>query len=245
MIIPIISTLIGAIAMITLSRRMSANPNYLLLQIITVGTMAMTYTVPLITYFQNKWNYRRDVIKREKSYQAYLDEQREMLQQMKNEIVIDWHQTHPESSFCLQWTLERNRCLWERIPQDRDFLKLRSGLGTVPSELNITVPKQEGIEKEPLIEKARDMTEKFISIAEAPVPLDLKKFRVVGLVGESKGLDDLARAIMAQTATHHSPDEVKIVSFYNDSKSQDWEIEYKIGEGDWQVKRFINKPGGE
>jgi S-DNA-T family DNA segregation ATPase FtsK/SpoIIIE len=221
-IIPIIVTIGGMGAMVVLSSKMGG-AKFLIFQIISMSTMVVSYVIPIIVHFQHIAEYRGDIKKRKRNYEIHLEEKRERLQQLKNEVILNWHQTHPEADFCLKWIKERNQMVWERSPLDRDFLKLRAGIGTVPSGFPMKVPKQEGVEKEPLLEKAIEMTGQYESIANAPALLDLKKYRVVGLVGEVEHLHSFARAIVTQLCTHHSPDEVKLAAFVSHSQSMEWD----------------------
>lgn len=208
--------------MILFSRTMSMG-NYYIIQVISMITMVVSYLVPIILYIQQKGQHRSKIKKHNQLYMKYLDEQRESLQLMKNNLILYLHTNHPETNFGTKWAKERSSAIWSRIPSDSDYLKLRTGLGTIPSGFSITVPKQDAMEKDPLIDKAQDMADKFISIANVPVLLDLKKYRVVGVVGDEEYTRGFTRSLITQLATHHSPDEVKVASFFSKQGAADWD----------------------
>lgn len=221
-IIPVMVTVAGAAAMMTFYQS-RGNNSFVVVQMISVCTMVASYMVPILVYFQNKNKYRSKLKKRIRLYEEHLNEKREILQSWKNELVLNWHQTHLDPQFCLSVVSDRKSSVWERIPQDSDFIKIRAGIGTVPSNFDMKVPKQESIEKEPLVEKAIELADRFDEIPNAPALLDLNKYRVVGLVGNEEDLNMFCRTLITQLATHHAPDEVKMSVFMNKAQAEQWD----------------------
>ncbi len=221
-IVPIMTTVVGSSAMIMFSKSMGRG-NYYIIQLIAMITMVVSYLVPIVLHIQQKKQFSDQVKKRKKLYANYLDENREKLQSMKNELILNLHTNHPEPDFALQWAKERNSAIWSRIPSDPDFMKIRLGLGTIPSEFPVTVPQQDSIEKEPLIENAHEMVEKFVNISNVPVLLNFRKYRVVGIVGTADRTKSLTRAIIKHLALHHSPDELKLATFYSRHEAEEWQ----------------------
>ncbi|MEF2969295.1 type VII secretion protein EssC [Paenibacillus sp. M1] len=219
--VPIIVTVTGAAAMMMFYKR-AGNASYVVVQMISLCTMVASYFVPVLVHLQQKGKHRRIIKKRNQGYDAHLNEQREQLQNWKNELILNWHQTHLEPQFCTKAFIDKSPSIWERIPQDFDFLKIRAGIGTVPSGFEISVPKREGIEKDPLIERANELAERFSTIPNAPALLDLNKYRVVGIVGDEEEMKGFCRALVTQIATHHSPDEVKLAAFMSKMQTGEW-----------------------
>ncbi|WP_411285966.1 FtsK/SpoIIIE domain-containing protein [Lapillicoccus sp.] len=86
--------------------------------------------------------------------------------------------------------------LWERRPDDEDSLVLRLGTGRLP--VSIRVVGESAPEGRPEVEGL-------------PVTLDLRTLGVVGVAGPRKRVMAIARALLAQLATWHSPHDVRIV----------------------------------
>lgn len=219
--VPIIVSVAGATAMMAFYNS-TGNNRYAMVQIISVCTMVASYFVPVLVYVQQKTKHRKTLKKRTQQYDAHLDEQREKMQAWKNELVLNWHQTHLEPQFCAKVVSERTPSVWERIPQDADFVKIRAGIGTVPSGFEINTPKHDGLDKDPLTQKAIELAERFSTINNVPTLLDLYKYRVVGLVGDEEDLNTFSRTMVTQICTNHSPDEVKISLFLNQMQRENW-----------------------
>lgn len=219
--VPIMVTVAGATAMMAFYNS-RGNNQFVIIQMVSLCTMVASYFIPVLVHIQQKSKHRKDLKRRTQKYEAHLEEQREKLQNWKNELVLDWHQTHLEPQFCTQLMLERSSSIWERIPQDADFMKIRVGIGTVPSGFEINVPKQEGLDKDPLVEKAEELAERFATITNVPALMDMNKYRVIGLVGEEEDLNMFCRSVITQISTHHAPDEVKITAFLNQLQAPNW-----------------------
>ncbi|MDQ0110665.1 S-DNA-T family DNA segregation ATPase FtsK/SpoIIIE [Paenibacillus harenae] len=197
--------------------------NFYIIQIIAMSTMLVSYLVPILLYIQQRKQFQKQVSKRKQAYQAYLDEQREILQNMKNEMILQLHTHHPEPDTAFRWLQQRDSKIWARIPSDPDYLNIRTGIGVIQSGFKIDVPKQDAIEKEPLLEKAQEMADKFISISNAPVLLNLQQHRVIGIVGDIETATNLSRSLVSQIALHHSPDEVKLSALFGQQDAAHWD----------------------
>lgn len=220
--VPIMVTVAGGAAMMTFYQS-RGNGQFVTVQMISLCMMVVSYFVPVLVHFQSKAKHRKKIKDRERLYDNHINENRETLQNWKNELILNWHQTHLDPQFCINMVKDRSSSVWERIPQDFDFLKVRVGIGTVPSNFDITVPKQNGVEKDPMLEKAREMTEKFTTITNAPALLDLSKYRIIGLVGDEEELNMFCRTVVTQLAAHHAPDELKMAVFMNKVQRENWD----------------------
>lgn len=244
-IVPIMVSVGGATAMMAFYSR-SGNGNSAIIQMVTMSTMVASYFVPVLVHIQQKSKHRKALKQRVKKYEAHLNEKREIMQGWKNELVLNWHQTHLEPQFCATLVADRSPAIWERIPQDEDFLKVRAGIGTVPSGFEIRAPKQEGLDNDSLIQKANELAERFSTIQNVPALMDLNKYRVVGLVGEEEELVTFCRTIATQLATHHSPDEVKITAFFNALQAEKWDWVRWLPHvwDDTRTHRYLFQEGG-
>jgi S-DNA-T family DNA segregation ATPase FtsK/SpoIIIE len=94
--------------------------------------------------------------------------------------------------------------LWERRRRDADFLHLRLGCGTLPTLLRVT-----GADPPPL---ARDV----------PLTIDLRRVGVLGIAGPPARAAALARSLVCQLATLHSPRDVSVVLLADLPRADSW-----------------------
>ena len=95
--------------------------------------------------------------------------------------------------------------LWERRRRDGDFLHLRLGCGTLPANLQITGAAQ----PQPV---AHDV----------PLTVDLRQVGVLGLAGPPSRTAALARSLVGQLATLHSPRDLAVVLLAAENRADSW-----------------------
>jgi S-DNA-T family DNA segregation ATPase FtsK/SpoIIIE len=90
--------------------------------------------------------------------------------------------------------------LWERRPQDDDFLLVRLGTGSLPASVRIRTPSSAGQQAvaSPLLQNV-------------PVAISLSEVGVLGIAGHRESVMGLARFIVGQLSVLHSPRHLRIV----------------------------------
>ncbi|MFB9324470.1 hypothetical protein ACFFSY_00760 [Paenibacillus aurantiacus] len=166
--------------------------------------------------------YEREVNVRSAEIAAHWASERERMSTMRQEEREALEETHPEPSLCLERAAIRISSVWERVPGDPDFLHLRAGIGSVPSRLNIILPKREGRAGDVVYASAAALAAEHRELTDMPVAVDVAKFRVIGITGDEQAAAALLRALVVQLATHHAPDEVKVAALFDDRRSDSW-----------------------
>jgi S-DNA-T family DNA segregation ATPase FtsK/SpoIIIE len=117
----------------------------------------------------------------------------------------------PDPAFTLLTAVGPGRRLWERLPQDDDWLQLRLGLAaqpprTVIDDLDVATPVRGGRSRwsntapEPLP----------VLLPDVPVTFNLQAVGLLGIVGQATTAHATARWLLAQCATFHAPRELRI-----------------------------------
>ena len=102
--------------------------------------------------------------------------------------------------------------LWERRPTDPDYLLLRVGTADLPSAVTLTDPERD--------EHRREVT---WLVPDAPVTISLPERGVIGVAGPGAAPQAIARWLVAQAATLHSPSDVQICLLTDASGRDGWE----------------------
>jgi DNA segregation ATPase FtsK/SpoIIIE, S-DNA-T family len=100
--------------------------------------------------------------------------------------------------------------LWERRPEDADFLVVSVGLGTLPADVDVA-GSQSGV---PLTQPA---------VCDVPVTVSLPTVGVLGVAGSPCATAPLARAIIGQLVVLHSPRDLGVVLLAESARAQTWE----------------------
>jgi S-DNA-T family DNA segregation ATPase FtsK/SpoIIIE len=120
---------------------------------------------------------------------------------------------HPDPGTALLRAVMSSSRLWERRPEDDDFLTVRVGTGTLHPSLTVSGGGEEGEGEEP--EPAL--------LTEAPVTLPLRPCHALGIAGERGAARDLARAIVAALVTAHSPRDLLVTVITDPAAEVAWE----------------------
>ena len=118
---------------------------------------------------------------------------------------------HPDPATLLLIATAPNHRLWERQPQDEDFLDMRVGTGTVP-----WTPGFRDRSYGPEVSTADQ-------VRDAPVTLPVPRCGAVGIVGQPPRARAVARAMLMSAAVLHSPGDVAVTVLTSHGVADDWE----------------------
>ncbi len=109
--------------------------------------------------------------------------------------------------------------LWERRPDDNDFLRLRVGTADLPSELAVTI---EAGGSERLRTEALEIASKHATLHAVPASTSLVESGVVGIGGPRDRVLGIGRFLVAQTVTLHSPRDVVLCAAVASEEEWSW-----------------------
>ncbi len=140
------------------------------------------------------------------------------LHELRKAQGIALHQVNASPSKVVRWVSERSRRLWERRPHDPDFLRLRIGLGTRLSLLDID--DQALISDSPFVSEVRELLERHRFLENVPVLLPSpEKAPIIGIVGSRRDVFEVSSWLLLQAAALHSPADLSVVV---PAVNQDW-----------------------
>jgi DNA segregation ATPase FtsK/SpoIIIE, S-DNA-T family len=158
-----------------------------------------------------------------RDYQRYLQQVRRRVRRVAEQQRAStlWHHPDPDSLWCMTVGTR----LWERRPSDNDFLAIRVARG--PQRLGVTLvtPETKPVEDlEPISASAlRRFVRTHTSVADLPVALSLPAFGRLNLSGPQRTSRALVRAMLAQLATFHSPDDLVIAVCTTGDVAMEWD----------------------
>lgn len=109
------------------------------------------------------------------------------------------HNAHPNAAELGSLVCEPTVRLWERHPQDDDFLLVRLGTGSLPSSVRLL--SHTGSQPVPAVPLLQDV----------PITVNLVQVGALGIAGERTWVLGLARFIVGQLAALHSPRHFRLV----------------------------------
>lgn len=172
---------------------------------------------------------REEELHRFDAYSEYLFKRTEEIKTKYQKNTKALHAIYPDAKSCTSYRYG-SHLLWNRNERHEDFLTYRLGIGEQPFQVKIHVPK----EKFTLIEDSLNDTPKFIkdnyeTLYEVPVGVDLKKHRLVGIIGgkEKRGAFEIVKALSVQIAANNCYTDVRMAYIYDEHEATDftqWEF---------------------
>lgn len=194
---------------------------------VSLGTIGCTIMGSLLwPTITRKFNHKR-VVKREKkrqeTYEYYLGKKAKELNKIcekQKEILIN---NHPSAEQCLKIIEEKSKELWQRNNDHEDFLEVRLGIGDVPTNIDVDVPKEKFTidDKDNLFLKMKNTVENSLVIHDVPVTYKFTKNCINAIVGEPDLIKQFMDCVFLQILTFHSYTDLKIISFTKDPSK--WE----------------------
>lgn len=150
-------------------------------------------------------------IRRVTKYTEYLELKRRDIIRVCHEEERKQNRQFPDMQVLLSGAM-RKECIWERRPNDDDFLTLRLGHGEKNLDGILDFPvKHFELEPDHLEEKMYDLVEQPYTLHNVPITLSLIEDFVCGILGNREQVIDLIKQLVFQIALNHSYDEVKLV----------------------------------
>ena len=171
---------------------------------------------------QQRLGARRRVRSARAQYLEYLDGLRHQVRQTAaaQQAASAWNHPPPQALLALAASPR----LWERRPEDPDFLQLRAGEGPRPVALHLSKPAADGPGPriDPVCQVAIDELLEATRSVESAITVDLKATPVVRIDGPRATGLDLARALLCQLAVMHSPTDVQVRVVTESPADWDW-----------------------
>ncbi len=156
-------------------------------------------------------------------YLRYLDNERRKVRAAAEEqrIALEWPNPEPDA---LVYQARGPR-LWERRSGDVDFGEVRIGRGPQAHALDISAPEVIPLEElDPVCAKAlRRFVHTYAKVPDLPLAVSLRAFARMLIDGDPDTRRGLARSIIGQCVTAHSPEYVKIAVCCSPERLPDWE----------------------
>ncbi|WP_243772671.1 type VII secretion protein EccCa [Actinomadura barringtoniae] len=158
-----------------------------------------------------------------RDYYRYLDQIRARVRKAAKQQreALEWSGPSPRTL----WSLVMSHRLWERRPADEDFGHVRIGKGRQQLALELVVPETKPIEDlEPMCAGAlRRFLRAHSTVPDLPVAVSLPAFARIVMTGEPDVIRAMVRAMVAQIAAFHTPDDMRVSICASPERMQEWQ----------------------
>lgn len=187
----IVTSLMPAIAMFALVVVLrgilsTTGGTFVLFSICSMGLGVLT---SIISIFEKRKKYKKECEERKTTYLKYINNKRNEIESAQKEELECLRQRYYSIEQDIEHIDSFSSVLFDRVPEDEDFLDVYLGVGTVKASRNIDYKFQEKLEVgDDLCTIPTELAKEYASIADAPVIIPLKQANAVGVVGKD---DDL------------------------------------------------------
>lgn len=176
----------------------------------------------VLNLHQARKKNRRDEMKRLNAYSAYLKKKEKCIEEKYQHNVRALWGNYPEASAALQQGMG-STALWNRNRNHKDFLTQRLGVGNIPFQVTIAVPKERFVlDEDALSDNPQMIQERYRMLKGVPVCLDIKKQAMIGVVGgfHEFGSVQIIYNLIAQITLYNCYTDVKLVFLYNEDQGK-------------------------
>ncbi len=185
-----------------------------------LGFMALSPMMAGATYWTDRRHRREDAGQAAARFEARLDQAYRELVAAHGQEAQERRAAAPPVEDLLDRVARLDERLWERRPWDPDFLTLRIGIGDLPAQGTATLRTASDVEPDP---RLTELVEGVKTLAAVPALAVLGELPVLGLAGDRVLSTALARSLVMQAATLHSPLELGIVAALPPGAEEGWE----------------------
>lgn len=200
---------------------LSALPQIVMCMAMLIGSLIMPR---MIAKYQKKKAKEREELRLTK-YGKYLDEKEkaiDLIHKKQAQILRDNSISVLNCTNIVNSTGNRN--FWSREITDEDFLKIRLGIGSIPSLVKIEAPKEQfSLDEDDLLNRVFSIVEKFKKLDDVPVNLSLTEKNIAAIICSNSYREKYIDGIILQIVALHSAADVKIVMLTNREKASRWE----------------------
>lgn len=194
--------------MVMMRSVMGGNPMFL---VMCVGMSAVSIVMAIVNYKNDGTQYKKNLVKRENDYNKYIAEQEVKIKELHTKESIISAQKFPSIEEELEYVEDFNARLFEKQKGHEDYLFVRLGEGSVPSQCEITFKRQEYREiEDPLMDYPEKLHEKYTYIHNMPVTLDMSELNAVGFQGDRTHLYQISKNLILQFCIEHYYKDVKL-----------------------------------
>ena len=180
--------------------------------IISAISGVMSIVTAIIGVRESKKDFRRGSEERITKYNTYVANKREEIEGIRKEERETLERIYVSQDVECKRFREFSTDLFDRQPEDEDFLVVRFGTGDVEAKREISIKKQERLELEDDLQLIPEQIyNEYKSVSKAPIVCDLKSVNAIGIVGEESCRFNIMKNIVVDLCARHYQNDLSLV----------------------------------
>lgn len=163
---------------------------------------------------------------RQETYRAYIDDQKARINKIADvqRRVVTAENRSPKE--CLNTVMNFSRSLWERMPEDSDFLETRLGIGKdklcVPVRTRADADGFKMDDDDELEKLSEQIIEETRYVDQIPIRVSVRKYQTIGIVGSEQKRMYQLRNMIVELSSQHSFKDLKLVGLFDKKEQNIW-----------------------
>ena len=228
--------------MLSINGSGAANLTSMISSMVMVLCMVISCLVPVFNRRRQKREMRRQQMKIEADYRAYLDKLEQTMKKECEAEVFNLKLRNPPlegdvvslavpgggnrqvASCAMRAGKNGWSGLWERKPSDADYLQIAVGSGDLEPACHLICQPEPQIGEVPVLYRnMEEKVQKMPRLENVPVTLDLRRNKLVGIVGKKReGVLRQALGMLVELATLHNYEDLRLAVIYNEKEMEFW-----------------------
>lgn len=190
----------------------------------SICSMGMGVVTSVFSIYNNQKKYKRECEKRKDTYLNYIEnKEKEIIAARQLELAC-LRDTYYSTKQDLEHIKTFDTCLFDRKPEDEDFLEVYLGTGVRVAKKKIDYKLQEKLESgDELSQLPTQVSDKYRCIDNAPIVVELKNANAVGVIGNKEQLYQMLKCFMIDLITRQYYGDLSVYALLGeDIKKYDW-----------------------
>lgn len=194
---------------------------YVIFSICSMG-MGVITSVLNIVHGQNK--YKKDCEKRRIVYLNYVAKKKEEIIAARNSELEILRDTYYSTEENLEHIESFSAELFDRTPEDEDFLDIYLGVGKREAERKIEYKEQEKLDTgDDLCQIPTQLSEEYKYIDNAPIYIKAKDANAIGIIGRKERQNEFIKCLLIDIISRQYFGDVNVYAFIDDNVQEyDW-----------------------
>ena len=221
LLLTILPSLLMVVMIIFLRGMMAGSGGNLSYVLMSAGMMGMGVVTSIITYFSTKKEYREEMEKRTTDYKAYIEEKKKEIEEYRNEERNLMNHIYYDVEKELHLAQSFSGDLFNRRPEDEDYLCVRLGTGTIEAIRKIGWKKQEAFASDDeLVLMPEQIADAYKDLPQAPITTNLKEANAIGVVGTADACYGVLKNMVIDLVIRHYYKDVKLFFLISPEEAQ-------------------------